>query len=121
MKHLLLSVLLAVSALASEDLPDGTDWGHMKRADKISWARGWVDGMNTGTAYAGKSDLVNKFSGMSIEEITKGMDQLYAADYRNTPILMGSAAFIVAQYSRGGLDSTEAIAMIQKMRDASHP
>ena len=119
MRLLLIFALLATSALAGE-WRDGTDWTHLRRADKDAWVAGWMDGLNTGTAYAvGVNKLLEHFKGMSIDEIRQGLDQFYAADYRNLPVMVGPAALLVAEYSRGGLDSKEAVAMIEKLRETS--
>jgi len=60
--------------------------------------------------------VILRLNGMESEEIVQGMDQLYAADYRNLVIGMQDAALVVAMYARG-LESADAVRMIAALRE----
>ena len=119
MKSLLLFLLFVATALAQPTNRDGIYWKQLTHQQKLGWIIGWIDGMRSG---AGTCDQPAKLEpGAEIRylkagTIEQGMDQFYAADYRNLPIWMSSAASFIFEYS-DKLGSTEATKKIEALRD----
>jgi len=120
MKALLILILFAASALAGRD---GVLWTSLDETSRAIWATGWMDGLTTGETIADAAaykHALDQLGGVSAGEIQHGLDQFYGADYRNLPISMPDAAWLVARYSRTGMDRREVLSEIEALREKSH-
>jgi hypothetical protein len=118
-KSLLLFLLFVTTALAEPTARDGLYWKQLTDQQKLGWIIGWFDGMVSGAencdqpAKLKPGTLIRETKAGTLEQ---GMDQFYAADYRNLPIWNSSAALFILHYS-DKLGSVEATKKIEALRD----
>jgi hypothetical protein len=119
MKTFLLLLLVTVAASA-EPMRDGTYWQRLSESEREMWATGWMDGLVTGKAFPASNEflaLLRSFPGLNAAELSRGLSQLYEADYRNLRIGMQEGALFVARYSRTGMSSGDAAAQLSALRE----
>lgn len=104
------AAVAATSAFADE-FRGGIWWQHQTYLEKDAWVGGWFDGIAAGELIVGgingtpkgdapyNSVLINLL-GVTSGEIIQGMDEFYAADFRNLPVGAGAAALLVVMYAK---------------------
>ena len=62
---------------------------------------------------------MKNWKGTTCNEVSDGLTQFYAADYRNLKVRMSVAAVVVMDYSRGGMTREQMEAFVAAMRESS--
>jgi len=105
----LLNVLLIVSlcavalpSLADERPRDGTWWQNLPASSKHVYILGYFDAASGASGICTSlADMADRFTGVSNAEITAGLDQFYAADFRNLHIDVSNAALLTLLAATG--------------------
>lgn len=117
--------LVAITATAS-DVLDGAWWQHLSDPQKGFWAAGWMYGMYSREAlvvqYDGRkefkrhSDAATFLEGVQSDQVVRGLDQFYAADYRNLTVPLQISALLVAEYARGVITKEQMLRVVESSR-----
>ena len=117
------AALLALVTIAGADEPrDGSWWKTLGPRERALFVVGYFDGLAGGQRIAQGIGVdrqycagLKRLCGIDNDQVAAGLDQFYAADFRNLPIELNDAVMLVTMAAAG--DSNEHLhALVDQLR-----
>src|SRR5437899_1260148 len=115
----LILLFIATTGFSDEQERNGVWWAQFSQEQKYMWAVGWSDGLQASERITGKGSMKaasDRFNNLTSCEIVTGIDQFYAADFRNLKIDVSDVALLSAMAATG-LSNHQAMGMTLMLRE----